>query len=163
MTDRSWTPCPFCPDDLSALPPRDRAVITPSWRLTAHRSALEGWMLLIPLRHVEALNELTDEEASELGPILRRVSQVHIDEFGAVKTYVMQFAEGVSHAHFSLVPRAPGLSPDRRGARVSAYNSEDTPISETRRDELAHTIQLAWARAGLPGVKAPAHPLRPTS
>lgn len=136
--------CAFCAVDVATAPPRERAHVTDHWRLTAHKSALPGWMLLIPRRHIESLSELTASEAAELGPLLAEASRVHVSEFGAIKSYVMQFAEGVKHAHFSLVPRAEDLPADRRGAAVSAYNSKDEPQSEAARDADAARIAAAW-------------------
>jgi len=130
-----------------SAPPRERVHLTDRWRLTAHRSALAGWMLLIPRRHVESLHELTDAEAAELGPLIRAATAVMVDELGAAKSYVMQFAEGTRHAHFSLVPRMADLPVDRVGAKVSAYNSSDEPLPEARRDELAARLSAAWPAA----------------
>ena len=144
MTDRGRD-CPFCAVDVSTAPPRERAHLTAHWRITAHRSALAGWMLLIPRRHIESLSELTVDEAGELGTLLRQSAAVQESEFGALKTYVMQFAEGVKHAHFSLVPRRADLPPDRVGAAVSAYNAKDEPLSEDHRDALAERMEAAWA------------------
>lgn len=136
--------CAFCEADVADAPPRERAHATGLWRVTAHRSALPGWMLLMPQRHVESLAALTPTEAAELGQLLREASVVHVDEFGAQKTYVMQFAEGVKHVHFSLAPRMADLPTERRGAKVSAYNAEDEPLSDAERDQLARRIGLAW-------------------
>jgi diadenosine tetraphosphate (Ap4A) HIT family hydrolase len=136
------TECPFCSVDaaLDDAPPREKAHVTEHWRFTAHRSALPGWMLLIPRTHVESLGDLDDAAAAELGPLLRAAARMHTAEFGATKTYVMQFAEGVRHAHFSLVPRMPDQPEDRRGAASQAYNSVDEPLGEQERDALALRI-----------------------
>jgi diadenosine tetraphosphate (Ap4A) HIT family hydrolase len=142
--------CDFCSvtAGLSAETPlRERVYVGPHWRVRAHRSALPGWLLLIPRRHIESLHELTGEEAAELGQLLRDSTAALVASVGAVKSYVMQFAEGTPHAHFSLVPRMPDLPSDRTGAAVSAYNSKDTPIPESRRDEVATAVAAAWPRS----------------
>ncbi len=143
MTDA----CDFCSfaDD---PPARDAAHLTDHWRVTAHRSALAGWMLVMPLRHIETLADLTEQEAAELGPILRTAAKVQEREFGALKSYVMQFAEGVKHAHFSVAPRRADLPADRKGAAISAYNAKDEPLSEAERDEIALRIRAAWSISG---------------
>src|SRR5262245_14985782 len=38
-------------------------------------SSLLGWLVLIARRHIEAVADLTDEEAAELGPLVRDVSR----------------------------------------------------------------------------------------
>lgn len=136
--------CVFCAADVPDAPIRERAHVTDRWRVTSHRSALPGWMLLIPRRHIESLAELTKQEAAELGDLLRQASLVHKSEFGAQKTYVMQFAEGVKHVHFSLAPRGTDLAPERHGAKIAAFNSEDEPLSEAERDSVATLIGDAW-------------------
>jgi diadenosine tetraphosphate (Ap4A) HIT family hydrolase len=141
--------CPFCAVEaaVDAAPTRETAHLTQHWRLTAHRSALPGWMLLIPRRHVRSISELDDAAAAQLGPLLRAPSRVHLAEFGAEKTYVMQFAEGVAHAHFSLVPRRADLPADRRGPAVSAYNTVNEPLGDAERDALTLRIRAAWPAA----------------
>ncbi len=78
------------------------------WDLAhAFNTALPGWMVLIVRRHTESLDELTEQEAAELGPLIRRVSLALKNEFGCTKTYVIQFAEARrhNHVHFHIVPR----------------------------------------------------------
>lgn len=125
-------------------PARERVHLTAGWRVVAHRSALLGWMLLVPRRHVESLHELTDGEAAELGALIRDATAVLVAEFGAQKSYVMQFAEGMKHAHFSIAPRMAELPPDRVSAAISAYNSRDNPLDEDERDGVARRLSAAW-------------------
>lgn len=149
MPDQLRADCPFCEitASLSAeTPPRERVYLSNGWRVRAHRSGLRGWTLVIPRRHIESLHELTDDEAAELGLLLRDLTDVYVRTLGAQKSYVMQFAEGTRHAHFSVAPRMPDLPPDRIGAKASAYNSEDEPIPETERDAVAVELAAAWPR-----------------
>ena len=88
---------------------RDWIFTTDHWRLVhSFNSALEGWLVLLPRRHVVAIHDLTGEEAAELGPLLQRVSVALRDELSCEKTYVIQLAEaeGFSHVHFHVVPRS---------------------------------------------------------
>ena len=146
--DRFETDCAFCEVTaaLPDVPVRERAYVGPGWRVRAHRSALPGWTLVIPRRHITSLDALTDAEAVELGLLLRDLTSVYVREFGALKSYVQQFAEGTPHAHFSVTPRMPDLPADRVGAKVSAYNSIDEPISEEERDRVAERLAGAWPR-----------------
>lgn len=140
--------CAFCAADVEDAPPRERAVRTDRWRLVVHRSALPGWFLLMPRRHIESLHEMTREEAADLGPLIQRASALHVEHFGALKTYVMQFAEGVSHVHFSLAPRRADIPADRIGPASMGFNSKDEPLSPERRDEIALEVARAWGAAG---------------
>lgn len=123
----------------------ERIHTTPNWRVVhAFNSALEGWLVVVPRRHVLALADLTEEEAAEIGPLLHRLSQALGDELGCEKTYVMQFAEadGFSHLHFHLVPRQADMPADHRGSGVFHYLTRPKAewVSAERRDELAQAI-----------------------
>jgi len=61
------------------LPPRESIYIGPGWRVAhAFGTALPGWLVLLPRRHVTALDELTAAEAEELGPPLRAVTRTRV-------------------------------------------------------------------------------------
>ncbi len=58
-----------------AAPPWDNIHRTPHWDVVhSFNTALPGWLVLVCRRHVEAVHELTDDEAAELGALFRRVS-----------------------------------------------------------------------------------------
>ncbi|MEU1535035.1 HIT family protein [Streptomyces fagopyri] len=103
------------------LPPRECAVHDRLWRVAhALDSAVGGWLVLLPRRHVTAVHDLTDAEASALGVWQVRLSRALRSVTGCVKTYVVQFAEaeGFAHVHFHIVPRRADLRPEHRGPRV---------------------------------------------
>ena len=95
--------------------------VGPRWRV-AHASgtSLPGWLVVLPRRHVIALDELTAEEAADLGPLLRALTAALREVLGCSKTYVALFAEaeGFAHVHFHVVPRSPDLDQSLRGPRV---------------------------------------------
>ncbi|MFJ2172236.1 HIT family protein [Streptomyces sp. NPDC087851] len=106
---------------LEELPLSERIVLDRHWRVAhAFDTALPGWLVLLPRRHVTAVHELTDAEAATLGTWQVRLSRALRDVTGCVKTYVAQFAElkGFAHVHFHVVPRGADLSQDLRGPRV---------------------------------------------
>jgi diadenosine tetraphosphate (Ap4A) HIT family hydrolase len=98
------------------------------WRV-AHdfNSTLQGWLVLVPRRHVTSIADLTDEEAGTLGMWQVRLSRALRTVTGCVKTYVVQFAEkeGFAHVHFHIVPRMPNLPADRRGPGIFQYMDRD--------------------------------------
>lgn len=67
-----------------------------------------------------ALDQLTVEEAADLGLLLRALTAALREVLGCSKTYVALFAEaeGFAHVHFHVMPRQPGLDPGLRGPRV---------------------------------------------
>ncbi|WP_405780094.1 HIT family protein [Streptomyces sp. NBC_00859] len=86
----------------------------------AFDTALPGRLVLLPRRHVTAVHELTDAEATTLGTWQVRLSRALHDVTGCVKTYVARFAEaeGFAHVHFHVMPRMASLSPELRGPGV---------------------------------------------
>ena len=139
-------PCMTCElidrRDRGEAPPWDMIHRADHWDLVhAYNTSLPGWLVLVARRHVAAIDELTDEEATELGILLRRSSAALRQVVGCVKTYVCQFAEQAEHphVHFHIVPRMAGQPDDRRGPRVFGYLGvpEDERVSEEKMNEIA--------------------------
>lgn len=127
------------------LPPRERIWVGPRWRI-AHASgtALPGWLVVLPRRHVTALDELTPAEAADLGPLLREVTAALRAVTGCEKTYVALFAEaeGFSHVHFHVIPRHPGQGRELRGPRVFTLHGGDAArhVPDNVMDQIAAEI-----------------------
>ncbi|MGP3938048.1 HIT family protein [Nonomuraea sp. KM88] len=112
------------------LPPREMIAADDRWRVAhAFNTALPGWLVLIPRRHIGSIADLTDAEMRDLGSWQVLLSRVLRDVTRCEKTYVMQFAEmeGFSHVHFHIVPRASDLGDDLRGPRVFGLMGGDHP------------------------------------
>lgn len=125
---------------------RDMIWTEPGWRVAhAFNSSLAGWLVVLPTRHVESVDELTATESEVLGRLLRQASRALRTVTGCLKTYVMMFAEaeGFSHVHFHVVPRMSDFPEDRRGANVFAYLKEE-PLSVARRDEISIQLRNAF-------------------
>jgi diadenosine tetraphosphate (Ap4A) HIT family hydrolase len=134
----------------AALPIRERIAADEHWRVAhAIGTAVPGWLVLVPRRHVSTIADLTDAEAAGLGPWQVRLSRALAAATGCVKTYVVQFAEaeGFSHVHFHIVPRMPDLSAHLRGPNVFALlgASEEHRVTIDQMDTLAMALaqQLA--------------------
>lgn len=138
---------------LGSLPPRELVAADDHWRVAhAFDSALPGWLILAPRRHVTSIADLTDAEAASLGTWQVRLSRALHVVTGCSKTYVVQFAEkeGFAHVHFHVVPRMPDLPADRRGPRVFAYlgAAEEERVDEQRRDDLAAALRAELDQVG---------------
>jgi hypothetical protein len=74
------TECLSCVQDARAdLPPRERLHVGPRWRVAhAFGTSLPGWLVMLPRRHVTALDQLTAEEAADLGPLLRSLARIEV-------------------------------------------------------------------------------------
>lgn len=108
-------------------------------------TSLAGWLVLVARRHVEAVADLSEAEASELGGLQRRVSVALREVTGCLKTYVIQFAEHPDHphVHFHIVPRAADMPPDKRSTGVFAYLGADGDerVGEEQMDEIAGKVR----------------------
>lgn len=127
-------------------PPREHISDDGSWRVVhAIGCSLPGWLCLIPHRHISSLSEMTQEEASLLGPLIRRLSAVLQRLTGARKCYLMFFAEapGFEHLHIHLVPRPPDCPEDRVGPRIVAYlnDPEELWIAAEEMDAMALRVR----------------------
>jgi diadenosine tetraphosphate (Ap4A) HIT family hydrolase len=131
---------------IDSEPDRERVVVRDGWRVAhAFDTSLPGWLVVLPLRHVLALDELTDAEAVALGPLLRDVSAALRTETGCLKTYTVLFAEaeGFAHLHVHVVPRMPWFSHDQVGPRVFTFlgASESDRVSYSEQDALAQRLR----------------------
>jgi diadenosine tetraphosphate (Ap4A) HIT family hydrolase len=128
--------------------PSNAIWVSDGWRVAhSFNSALLGWLVVVPRRHVESIHELSDDESVELGRLLQQTSKALVEVLGCQKTYVMMFAEaaGFNHVHFHVVPRAHDLDADHRGSSIFEYlkrpESEWIPLAA--QDELALMLRSA--------------------
>jgi diadenosine tetraphosphate (Ap4A) HIT family hydrolase len=155
--DETEVPCGACERLQYPSPaPRDRVVATSRFAVAhAFNANLEGWLVVLPRRHVLSIDLLDDVEAAELGPLLRGVTAALRATTGCEKTYVLLLAEseGFQHVHFHVVPRGPDLPDAYRGPRIFGLlaNPELEVIAPDRMDELALAIRGQLARAGITG------------
>jgi diadenosine tetraphosphate (Ap4A) HIT family hydrolase len=106
---------------IDQLPPHERIAVDDHWRVAhAIGSALPGWLVLLPRRHVLAIAELTDAEAAGLGNWQVGLSRALHAVTRCAKTYVVQFAEAdrFRHIHFHVIPRMEDLVADKRGPKI---------------------------------------------
>lgn len=130
------------------VPIRERIVRTEQWRVAhATHSAIVGWLILAPVEHVTALDELSSDAAEQLGPMLSDLTRALKFVTGCVKTYVVLLAEkpGFAHLHFHVVPRAADLAEQFRGPRVFALleAADGQRVPNARQDEIALALQEA--------------------
>jgi diadenosine tetraphosphate (Ap4A) HIT family hydrolase len=131
------------------LPVRERVYLDANWRVAHGWSSLPGWLVVALRRHVEALDELTAEEAVELGTILRAASIALKRVVSCDKTYVMLFAEHprYPHLHLHVVPRMHWFTDDDRSTAVFRFLNvpEDEQVAVDERERLARAIGASMA------------------
>lgn len=119
---------------------------TPYWD-TVHNNntTLPGWLVLFARRHVTAIDELSDEEAAELGLLVRRASVALKEVTGCVKTYIIQFAEHPDHphVHFHIIPRMADMPEERRSTNVFGYipTPDEEWVSELVMNDIAVKVK----------------------
>jgi diadenosine tetraphosphate (Ap4A) HIT family hydrolase len=111
----------------------------------SYNTALPGWLVLVARRHIEALDEMTEAEAVELGQLIRRVSLALKAVTGCLKTYVVQFAEAAEHphVHVHIIPRMADQPEDRRGPQIFAYLgvTDAERVAEDRLNDIAVQVR----------------------
>ncbi len=138
--------CRICEinDRLGSLPVRERVYVNDSWRVAHAWSTLPGWLIVAPLRHVEALDELSDQETATLGPLLGLTTRALREILGCEKTYVVLFAEQptFSHLHIHVVPRMADFTAGEVGPGVFQFlnQPESAQVPAAERDRLSAEI-----------------------
>jgi diadenosine tetraphosphate (Ap4A) HIT family hydrolase len=127
------------------LPARERVAADEHWRAAhAIETALAGWLVLVPRRHVTTVAGLTDAEAASLGTWQLRLSRALHAVLGCTKTYVAQFAEAgrFPHVHFHVVPRMADLRGGLLGPQVFDLLRRPAAehVSPDRMDEVAAAL-----------------------
>ena len=135
----------------ATAPPWERIAADEHWRVAhAFNTAVPGWLVLVPRRHVTTLAELTNAEAAALGSWQVRLSRALARVLGCQKTYVAQFAEaeGFAHVHFHVVPRPPDLARDLRGPRIFRLLgvADETRVGEDEMNRLADELSAQLGR-----------------
>ena len=84
-------------------------------------TAYLGYLMAETKRHVPALPDLTDAEASALGVLVARLSRALREVVGAEHVYLFGFGDGVAHVHLHVVPRYPGAPREYYGPKVDEW------------------------------------------
>ncbi len=131
-------------------PPWDRIARTQHWDVAhAFGTSLDGWLVLVVRRHITSVADLTEDEANELGVLVRDVSAAVQSAVGCDKTYVVQFAEHPQHphVHVHVIPRLRDLPDHLRGPRIFECLGvdDDDAVPEARMNEIAERIATRLA------------------
>lgn len=81
--------------------------------LYSHRPIFPGHSLIIPRRHVERFENLTDEEITQIGRVIKQVHQAAMQVFKTSPYLLLQkngpeVGQSVPHVHFHYIPRKTG-------------------------------------------------------
>lgn len=132
--------------DAGEAPLWDRILRTELWDVVhAFGTSVEGWLVLVLRRHAEAVAELTEAEAVEMGALARQTSIALGEAMGCPKTYIVQFAEAAEHphVHVHIIPRYADQPAEWKGPGIFFHALGVDPadeVSEARRDEIAAAV-----------------------
>ena len=81
--------------------------------LYTYKPILPGHCLIIPKRHVERFEMLTETEVAQMGRVIKKVDQAVMKGFGTSSYLLLQkngveVGQSVPHVHFHYVPRKAG-------------------------------------------------------
>jgi diadenosine tetraphosphate (Ap4A) HIT family hydrolase len=132
--------------DANNAPLWDSIYRTQYWDVVhCNSTSLLGWLILVARQHIASVDEMSEEEAVELGRLIRQVSIILKELTGCIKTYVVQFAEapGHQHVHFHIVPRMPNQLEEHKGPGIFKHLgvSEKERVSEPAMNEIALEIR----------------------
>jgi diadenosine tetraphosphate (Ap4A) HIT family hydrolase len=122
----------------------DRLMYVGHVHTLAGPTAYRGHLVVEPRRHVAAIGDLDDAEASALGRTCNRVARVLMDAAGAEHVYMYTVGDEVSHLHVHLVPRYPGTPREHWGPGVTRWTDAPRVDPRTMRafvSDLRHRIE----------------------
>ncbi len=81
--------------------------------LYTHKPIFPGHCLVVPKRHAERFDMLTDEEMVHIGTVIKKVDRAAMKVFGASSYLLLQkngseVGQSVPHVHFHYIPRKAG-------------------------------------------------------
>lgn len=103
--------CPFC--NASVLDSQKFYEDDDVLALCTHKPAMPGHCLVIPKRHVERFELLSDAEITQMGRVIRKVN-LAVEKVYGTSTYLLlekngrEVGQTVPHAHFHYMPRKTG-------------------------------------------------------
>jgi histidine triad (HIT) family protein len=78
--------------------------------IVTHKPAVLGHLLIIPNRHVQQFDQLTQEEIAEMGDLVKRVHQLYSKRFQTSQYLLIQkngylAGQSIPHVHVHIMPR----------------------------------------------------------
>lgn len=116
--------------------------------LYTHKPILPGHCLIIPKRHVQRYELLSDEEVAQMSRVINKVNQAAIQVFKTSPYLIYQkngleVGQSVPHVHFHYLPRNTGdFSIFKLILKMCIANVRN-PISSTEMQEVVEEMKMA--------------------
>ena len=107
--DKGTNGCVFCKKDETVEIP---SLKNKSWRIIANRFPyMDGNVMLVPIRHIETLEEITDTEWSHFSQLLIRTKKIlgkvfKVESFNIGMNVGPESGASIAHIHWQIIPRA---------------------------------------------------------
>ncbi|MBN1649143.1 MAG: HIT family protein [Spirochaetales bacterium] len=80
-----------------------------------------GYLFIETKKHIPTLDQLSDEEATGLGILLRNIGKIFITSFDADHVYSFILGDHVPHFHMHVVPRYRGTPKEYWGINIDKW------------------------------------------
>lgn len=139
-------PCPFCQSEILMTHQFYEDDLVRG--LCTHKPIFPGHCLIIPKRHVERFERLTDEEIVRISQLMKRVDQAVQHLFGTTSYLILQkngyeVGQTVSHVHFHYIPRRTGDNSTLSFLFRSVWINLQSPIKPTEVQANAEAMRHA--------------------
>ncbi len=116
--------------------------------LYTHKPILPGHCLIIPKRHVERYEELSDEEAFRIFQVIKKVDTAAKSVFDTSSYLLLQkngreVGQTVPHVHFHYIPRQTNDSSELKFILKMYIANIKSPISAEEMHDLVSKMHLA--------------------
>jgi diadenosine tetraphosphate (Ap4A) HIT family hydrolase len=116
--------------------------------LYTHKPILPSHCLIVPKRHVERFEMLTDAEITQIGNVIKKVNQAVMKVFGTSSYLLLQkngleVGQSVPHIHFHYIARKAG-DDSILGFLLKMYIADvKRPISQEEMHEMTEKLKQA--------------------
>ena len=108
--------------------------------------ALPGWLIVAPRRHCEHIAELTGEEMTAFGPLLRQTTRALTRVAQPAKIHIYSMGEVVKHVHFYVVPRYEWMPAGGSAVLELAFRDRRWECSATEAAAIADQVRAELLR-----------------
>ena len=138
--------CPFCNQEILDYQKfyEDDLVAA----LYTHKPIFPGHCLVIPKRHVERFEMLSDAELVQIGHVIKKVNRAAEKVFGTSSYLLLQkngkeVGQTVPHLHFHYIPRQAGDDSTLKFLIKMYWSSFASPISANEMHEAVEKMRQA--------------------
>jgi histidine triad (HIT) family protein len=114
--------------------------------LYTHKPIVPGHCLVIPKRHVERFEQLTDEEITQMGRVIKKVNTAVVKVFDTSAYLLLQkngpeAGQTVPHVHFHYIPRKAGDNSSLKFLVQMYIANAKGPISSEKMQEIVAELK----------------------